>query len=128
MLRSYNAHNDYVMQTFAFNSLHDDFYNKQNYDMLDELQVSVAVSYSISLLCCIIIMCINQHSGSSQCSVILHLPYVYRTCVSNMVRGLYYLKDRFDCKYLILRFGYPSHFSGTNNCRICLKISPTLTN
>ena len=29
-----------------------------------------------------------------------------------------YLKDRFNCEYLILRFGYPSHFAGTNNCGI----------
>jgi hypothetical protein len=27
-----------------------------------------------------------------------------------------YLKDRFIYDYLILRFGYPSHFAGTNNC------------
>jgi hypothetical protein len=27
-----------------------------------------------------------------------------------------YLKDRFNYEYLILRFGYPSHFAGTNNC------------
>ena len=28
------------MQMSAFNSLHNEFYNKQIYDMLDELQVS----------------------------------------------------------------------------------------
>ena len=38
-----------------------------------------------------------------------------------------YLRDRFNCEYLILRFGYPSHFAGTNNCGICLKVSPTIT-
>ena len=43
VLRSYNSHNDYMMQMSAFNSLHDEFYNKQIYDMLDELQVSVCV-------------------------------------------------------------------------------------
>ena len=26
-----------------------------------------------------------------------------------------YLKDRFNYKYSILRFGYPTHFAGTNN-------------
>ena len=26
-----------------------------------------------------------------------------------------YLKDRFNCKYLTLRFGYSLHFAGTNN-------------
>ena len=44
VLRSYNAHNDYVMHMSAFNSLHDEFYNKQIYDMLDELQVSESVN------------------------------------------------------------------------------------
>ena len=39
MLHSYNAHNDYVLSRTAFNCLHDEFYNKQIYDMLDELQV-----------------------------------------------------------------------------------------
>ena len=29
-----------------------------------------------------------------------------------------YLKDRFNYEYLILRFGYPTHFAGTNNCGI----------
>ena len=29
-----------------------------------------------------------------------------------------YLKDKFNCEYLILRFDYPSHFAGTNNCGI----------
>ena len=29
-----------------------------------------------------------------------------------------YLKDRFNFKYLILRFGYPAHLVGTNICRI----------
>jgi len=29
-----------------------------------------------------------------------------------------YLKDRFNYEYLILRFGYPAHFAGTNNCGI----------
>ena len=41
ILRSYNAHNDYVLSLTSFNCLHDEFYNKQVYDMLDELQVSV---------------------------------------------------------------------------------------
>ena len=41
MLHSYNAHNDYVMQLNGFNSLHEEFYTKQIYDMLNELQVSV---------------------------------------------------------------------------------------
>ena len=49
VLRSYNSHNDYMMQMSAFNSLHDEFYNKQIYDMLDELQVSVCVCGSNSL-------------------------------------------------------------------------------
>ena len=31
---------------------------------------------------------------------------------------LKYLKDRFNYEYLILRFGYPAHFAGTNNCGI----------
>ena len=38
-----------------------------------------------------------------------------------------YLKDRFNCEYLILRFGYPSHFADTNNCGI-EKNSTTPTN
>jgi hypothetical protein len=29
-----------------------------------------------------------------------------------------YLKDRFNYEYLIWRFGYPSHFAGTNNCEL----------
>ena len=32
-----------------------------------------------------------------------------------------YLKDRFNREYLILRFGCPSHFAGTNNCRFAKK-------
>ena len=32
--------------------------------------------------------------------------------------GSGYLKDRFNCEYLILRFGYPTHFAGTYNCGI----------
>ena len=44
MLRSYNAHNDYVLNRTAFNSLHEEFYNKQVYDMLDELQVSTSIA------------------------------------------------------------------------------------
>lgn len=40
VLHSYNAHNQYVMQLRAFNSLHDEYYTKQIYDMLDELQVN----------------------------------------------------------------------------------------
>lgn len=38
VLRSYNAHNDYVLSRVSFNSLHEEFYNKQVYGMLDELQ------------------------------------------------------------------------------------------
>lgn len=38
ILHSYNAHNEYVMQLRAFNALHEEFYGKQIYDMLDELQ------------------------------------------------------------------------------------------
>ena len=34
---------------------------------------------------------------------------------------MYYLKDRFNYEYLILRSGYPSHFAGTNNCGIAEK-------
>lgn len=39
ILRSYNAHNDYILGLTAFNSLHEEFYTKQLFDMLDELQV-----------------------------------------------------------------------------------------
>lgn len=45
MLRSYNAHNDYVLGKTAFDSLHEEYYNKQIYDMLDELQVCDRSSY-----------------------------------------------------------------------------------
>ena len=31
-------------------------------------------------------------------------------------RGTNYLEDKFNYEYLILRFGYPSHFASTNNC------------
>ena len=41
--------------------------------------------------------------------------------------GSIYLKDRFNYEYLTLRFGYPSHFAGTNNCGIA-KITTTPTN
>ena len=29
--------------------------------------------------------------------------------------------DRFNYEYLILRFGYPTYFAGTNNCGIAKK-------
>ena len=51
VLRSYNAHNEYIMQMSAFNSLHDEFYNKQIYDMLDELQVSEGYSICLFSVC-----------------------------------------------------------------------------
>jgi hypothetical protein len=38
VLHSYNSHNEYILQKTAFNSLHDEFYGRQVYDMLDELQ------------------------------------------------------------------------------------------
>ena len=38
VLHSYNAHNAYVRELSAFNALHEEFYSKQIYDMLDELQ------------------------------------------------------------------------------------------
>ena len=38
VLHSYNAHNEYVRELSAFNALHEEFYSKQIYDMLDELQ------------------------------------------------------------------------------------------
>ncbi|XP_064384983.1 uncharacterized protein LOC135333889 isoform X2 [Halichondria panicea] len=38
VLHSYNTHNDYVMQLAGFNHLHDEFYGKQVFDMLNELQ------------------------------------------------------------------------------------------
>ena len=38
ILHSYNCHNDYVLAKCAFNSLHKEFYGKQIFDMLDELQ------------------------------------------------------------------------------------------
>ncbi len=41
VLHSYNAHNDYVMQLSGFNHLHEEFYSKQVFDMLNELQVCV---------------------------------------------------------------------------------------
>ena len=34
-------------------------------------------------------------------------------CMRLLFEGGYYLKDRFNYEYLILRFGYPSHFAGT---------------
>ena len=48
-------------------------------------------------------------------------------CMPLLFEGGYYLKDRFNYEYLILRFGYPSHFAGTNNWGI-VKKSTTPTN
>ena len=43
----------------------------------------------------------------------------------NLRMHVKYLKDRFNYKYLILRFGYPSHFAGTNNYGFEKKIKQT---
>ena len=39
-----------------------------------------------------------------------------------------YLKDRFNYEHLILRFGYPAHFAGTNNCGIAKQLTTPTNN
>ena len=46
----------------------------------------------------------------------LNIPVLFHVNANEF--GLKYLKDRFNYEYLILRFGYPAHFAGTNNCGI----------
>ncbi len=53
VLHSYNTHNDYVMQLAGFNHLHDEFYGKQVFDMLNELQVCVCVCACARMYGCV---------------------------------------------------------------------------
>ena len=57
------------------------------------------------------------------------LPSIYGTLTpqkhSVYPWGWMYLKDRFNYEYLILWFGYHSHYAGTNNCGIEKSTTPT---
>ena len=67
------------------------------------------------ILLCILSLCMCVHS--------IFAAENFRCALSRQhgdggQKARLYLKDRFNYEYLILRFGYPSHFAGTNNCGI----------
>lgn len=62
-----------MMQMRAFNSLHNEFYNKQIYDMLDELQVS-GVILSVWTLC----MCYVIGAGSGWSSAFSYCIHIWK--------------------------------------------------
>ena len=81
VLHSYNAHNDYVLSRVSFNCLHGEFYTKQIYDMLDELQVSMYSSYCVVTHC---VLAVGSGKGSAwilqcyyMCDTWFRSPFVH---------------------------------------------------
>ena len=63
-------------------------------------------------------------AGPHEVSWLKRCPH-FRGCSVHFSLSIYkYLKDRFNYEYLILWFGYPSQFAGTNNCGIEKKNQP----